>query len=771
VITVLALVAAVSCAQPISASSHASQPSRSQSASATRATENAFLGLSVRDIPGIGCLVAWIDPGPLNGRGLDAPALARPDLLVSIDGKPASEAALRELLGTKSPGDTITLSLRRSNHRGGTFPTAIDHVATEERITVELDRPGDWIGTLGQARLPSIDRPLPSPSLLTNAEIHAAFAGDASLSAAFDAIVAGQRAMSDAQPDARRLNRVTQALTAPLALPELAEAIVGPALARLRPARLAATLVAEQLDARAPEGESHGSMPVPGAQSAIYALDFFTSETRLRMVEALGDAYGNETLARSALAVAGGMRESLLISGPTASQQLKTIRRGAEIDMNAIVAAFSQLDADLAIDPSVATSEPEGLPDELKGAVDGVVLTAQPIPDIGWAVVGGPGANRYDMSVVAAVFDLGGDDTYTVSDIAVGMRAIIDVSGNDRYEGSAQQGIAAGVCGLFLVDDHAGDDRYIGKAFHAGAGCFGAGLLIDRGGNDVYQGTHWSLGAACWGTGILLDLGGSDSYRAEFMSEGCGGPRGFGAIVDSGGDDFYFADGENSQYATPATSSSFSQGVGVGIRRFAAGGIGMLADLGGDDRYVAGEFSQGGGYFFGLGLLSDRSGNDRYWGDRYGQAWAAHQASGILVDAAGEDTYVGRTAATQGAAWDQSTALLWDKAGADSYQGDGLAQGSAAQQAIAFLVDGGGTDRYVARGEIAQGHSGTNEYHFLQAPPIGGILSFSLLFDAGGETDFFSTGRRALSTIRLGSRNAEAPANSTADGLFIDAGP
>jgi hypothetical protein len=776
--TLAALVAMVSCAFLRDPSAPRLVPPATDPQAAAASSPRAYVGLVVRDIPDVGCVVSWIDPGPLNGRGLDAPALGRPDLLVTLDGRPATAAVLAEVLASKSPGDTLTLTLRRANRRGPTLPTAIDHAPQAETITVELEDEALWTGTWKVARRGAVDRPSPEPKLLLNPALEAAFTQDPSLRAALDDVIAAQRAMSDAAPDARRLARVSSALTVPLALPELAETMVAPALAGLRPARLAATLTAEQLDAASPEGESQGSVPVPGVQSAIYALDFFAGESRLHMREALGDIYANEEFARAALGLCRSLRTSLLLEGPEAKGRLATIRRGADIDMNAIVAALKHVDADIAVAPDVAESEPEELPDELKGAVEGTVLTAQPLTDIGWAVVGGPGPNRYDLSKVAAVFDLGGDDTYTMSDLAVGMRVIIDRSGNDRYIGGADQGFACGVGGFFLVDDHAGNDRYEGKAFNAGAGCFGVGLLIDRGGDDLYEGTEWSLGAACWGAGLLLDLGGSDTYRAQFMSQGCGGPRGFGAIVETSGNDLYAVDGEASQYGTPATSSSFSQGVGFGIRRAAAGGVGMIADLSGDDRYIAGEFSQGGGYFFGLGLLSDRSGNDRYWGDRYGQGWAAHQASGALVDASGNDTYVARTAANQAAAWDQSTALLWDMQGSDSYQGDTLAQGSAAQQALAFLVDGGGSDHYVASSEIAQGHSGTNEYHFGQPAPIGGIFSFSLLFDLCGatgpnrvESDFFSTGRPAHSSIRLGVPNRETPAYSNVNGLFIDVRP
>jgi hypothetical protein len=771
----------------------AGNTTESESALEAAVVLSSYLGLSVRDIAGLGCVVAWIDPGPLNGRGLESDSLGRPDLIVAIDGRSASEATLAEIVGTKFIGDPVTISYRRAIKRDGAFPEAssLPHDQLWEpavqKVTATLADRRLWTGTFGDAQRPSFmsghalagEGPF-AGALLLAPEIVDAINADRSLRERLDRLLIAQQALSATQPDARRLSHVTAALTQPFALPELAESLTAPAFAGLRPARLAATLTATALDAPPPSGEAHGSVPIPGVQSAIYALDFFANQTRLHMQEALGDAYGNERVARRALATMMDMRSSLLIGGPDASERFGLIRRGADIEMHAIVAALAHLDADIALAAEVIDGEVEGIPDELKDAVEGVVLSAQRIPEIGWAVVGGRGPNRYDLSKVAAVIDLDGDDHYWMSGLALGMRVVIDLTGDDRYEGHADQGIAGGLCGLFLVDDHAGNDHYIGHALHAGAGCFGAGLLIDRAGNDRYEGTTWALGAACWGSGMLIDLAGNDAYVSEFLSQGCGGPRGLGAIVDQAGNDSYDAVGNRpSLYGTPETTASFSQGVGVGIRRAAAGGIGMLCDGAGNDGYRAGEFAQGGGYFFAYGILRDGGGNDTYEAARYAQGWAAHQASGALVDASGNDAYRGRVAASQGAAWDQSTALLHDLEGDDTYDAGGLAQGAAAQQSLAFLLDGGGSDRYDALGgteaESVQGQSGRNEYHFGRPAPIGGVYSFSLLLDRPGvggaaEIDLFSTGRPVGTTMRTG-REAERPSASTFDGLFVDLPP
>ena len=129
--------------------------------------------------------------------------------------------------------------------------------------------------------------------------------------------------------------------------------------------------------------------------------------------------------------------------------------------------------------------------------------------------------------------------------------------------------------------------------------------------------------------------------------------------------------------------ASFSQGIGFGYRKYAAGGIGILCDVTGDDKYQAGEFSQGGAYFHGLGILRDFSGDDSFRGNRYTQGFGVHQAFGVLIDDAGDDTYWGMTAADQGSAWDIAAGALLDKEGNDSYTAQGMTQGSAAMQGIA----------------------------------------------------------------------------------------
>jgi hypothetical protein len=421
----------------------------------------------------------------------------------------------------------------------------------------------------------------------------------------------------------------------------------------------------------------------------------------------------------------------------------------------------------------------DAVPADLRAAVGGDILAFETAPDGRTRVLGGPGDNTYDLSKVSEVYDVGGNEVYTfapAADRADPLRnarnqIIIDLGGDDRYESSADFcGPGVGDFGLSLVDDRAGNDVYRTTGVCSlASGLFGVGVVIDRAGDDTYENSGpdsgWSLGAGFYGCGLLIDAGGNDSYLGEVFTEGVGGPRGFGAIIDGGGNDLYRANGPHfgSAYGTPGVFLGMSQGFGYGIRGYASGGVGALYDLGGDDRYEAGEFSQAGGYFFGLGILHDAGGRDLYYGNRYGQAFAAHQAAGLLIDDAGDDTYWSMTAASQAGTWDQSVGMLIDRAGNDTYRADGLAQGSAAMQALAVLIDGGGDDVYMAAGDACQGQSGGNEYHY----NADKVFSFSALLDLGPGADRYSSGRANGQTEPTG-RPAPDPQASPLHGVFSD---
>ncbi len=456
-----------------------------------------------------------------------------------------------------------------------------------------------------------------------------------------------------------------------------------------------------------------------------------------------------------------------LLDRPEAIRGIRAMQMSRRVDSAVLLEAFNILIENSARIPALPAVARRDIPKKLLALAEGDILDYAEV-DGGYVVIGGAGPNVYRMDRLYAVIDAGGDDRYVWGDgVPLESQTVIDLGGNDRYDAHIG-GPGAGWMGVAVLIDMAGDDQYSSALGGCGAGAFGFGLLFDAAGTDTYHCNAWSAGAGIYGAGVLIDAGdGSDVYFSHSLSQGVGGPGGAGFLVDAGGNDLYRANGPvPSTYDTPAVYMSFSQGVGFGVRPYDHGGFGALLDFGGNDRYEGGEFSQGGGYFWGVGLLHDGSGNDLYYGNRYAQGFACHQAVGLFSDLSGDDVYWAMGAAAQGAAWDQSVALFFEGGGNDVYRADSLAQGAAAEQSKAWLFDAGGHDAYWASVDSAQGAAADNSYHFRADDPI---VSLGVLLDAGGD-DRYSGGltdgdvriRHAPDNPDRGSGNA---------GIAIDESP
>ncbi len=513
---------------------------------------------------------------------------------------------------------------------------------------------------------------------------------------------------------------------------------------------------------------AQGSIPVPSVQGAIYAMDFLLNAPRVILEPAIADRPSHEE-ARAFVKWIG----DAVNPGAAASEKDAVVERLARAmdasqsgAMLQFARAIAHLDATLGIEIDWRVAEAEPVPAAIQGAIQGQVLAAQQVDGIGWVVIGGLGDNAYDMGAIAGVLDPGGNDTYRWTRVRTGSQGIIDLAGHDRYEGTEHQGPASGFLGLSFIDDAEGNDHYSCGDFGCGAGILGAGMILDRTGDDRYSGASFSLGAGAFGVGAIVDQAGNDVYESASYSQGLGGPLGFGAILDTKGNDLYRADGRvGSAYDLAAVFYSMSQGIGFGARQLCAGGTGLLVDGAGDDRYEAGEFSQGGAYYHAFGALIDVAGDDLYRGDRYSQGFAAHQGAGVLIDLTGNDTYWATTAASQGAAWDESMALLLDACGDDIYRGALLSQGAAAHQSAAALVDLSGSDRYQARGPCSQGASGDNGYHFAKSH----TRSVSVLVDLGPGDDVFSEPGRLHGIALHGPwRDADSSAGASLFGFSFD---
>ncbi len=760
-----------------------------------------YLGLTLRASPN-GPVCSSVGPGPLNGDGYTSPSIWRGDLITSINGSAIDLANFPKLIESLEVGTEVAIEYTVTPSRNAYLPVPLgDPAGTKQRVVVKLEPRDPWLGTLMHpvrdgASIPAPAAPLspvgdgampegPFESLIAKkAQDVGIFAGDTVPAGGVSKLLTYLAGVGANNPDFNALPLIAQVQRRPLSA-DMAERAVFDLVQPASSGDIGAitSLIARVLDNPAlPDATMRlprwiGPLADPGESAAARAQVE-------HLVRTLRDDVG--------IAVVGDRERSLT--------NLAAIRRG--LDMQAILShQLSRLPAIegevvAAAAPHAKDAPRADVPADIRAAVQGDILyfepgTAGENGAIGPLVVGGPGPNVYDMSKIARVYDVGGDDVYryppgeivvdraittdagnSVIKLRAGTRVIVDLSGNDTHISESDfNGPACGVLGLSVLHDLAGNDTYRTTSQGSLAfGLFGVGLLIDDAGDDRYENlgpaSGWSIGAGFDGAGLVIDRAGSDTYLGEKLTQGVGGPRGFGAIIDVSGNDLYRADGTNfpSAYSTPGVFLSMSQGFGFGIRNYAQGGVGAIYDLAGDDRYQAGEFAQGCGYSFALGLLHDAGGNDFYHGNRYTQGSSAHQAAGLLVDDAGDDIYWGMTAASQGAAWDQSVSMLIDRDGNDIYRADGLSQGSAAQQAVGLLIDLGGSDRYIAPDSATQGAPGENSYHF----DADQVFSFAALFDLGAKNDWYSTPRGEKSTTKLGALNDKEPKSSSLFGLFVD---
>lgn len=341
---------------------------------------------------------------------------------------------------------------------------------------------------------------------------------------------------------------------------------------------------------------------------------------------------------------------------------------------------------------------------------------AQTIGSKGWRVetpfgavsLSGPGSDYHSETNPLLVIDVGGNDEYSsgaAGTLSRPVSMIIDLSGNDTYRTADTLApcFGAGLLGLGVLIDEAGDDTYEGGHISLGAGLYGVGILIDRAGDDRYEAITASQGAGLFGVGILSDESGNDIYHAFQQIQGYGYVRGAGMLIDVEGDDRYVADNESIRFPSSQdkqSNSSLAQGFGFGKRadyldgHSLAGGLGFLIDGAGNDDYRCGVFGQGCAYWYGVGILADATGNDSYDGIWYVQGSGAHFALGILWEGDGDDIYHATRNMAIGAGHDFSLGLLYERSGDDRYTAPNLSLGGGNANGIGFFWDVEGDDDY-----------------------------------------------------------------------------
>ncbi|MHC4931916.1 MAG: HEAT repeat domain-containing protein, partial [Planctomycetota bacterium] len=224
------------------------------------------------------------------------------------------------------------------------------------------------------------------------------------------------------------------------------------------------------------------------------------------------------------------------------------------------------------------------------------------------------------------------------------------------------------------------------------------GILIDEGGDDLYEVRDVGQGAGAFGVGLLLDRGaGNDRFHADLFGQGFAYVGGVGLLHNESGQEVYDAGGVHLHYPLfNDRYQSLSQGFSIGMRPYASGGVGLLIDDAGNDRYACDIYGQGASYWFAYGALVDRDGNDTYALGQYGQGSGIHLAAGCLIDLKGDDLYYNMHGVGTGGAHDFSVGLLVDREGNDYYAGSGGTMGGALTNSFALLIDAQGNDGYCA---------------------------------------------------------------------------
>ena len=372
----------------------------------------------------------------------------------------------------------------------------------------------------------------------------------------------------------------------------------------------------------------------------------------------------------------------------------------------------------------------------------------------GWIRFRGSGQDEIRGHDTFLIVDLGGDDRHQGPVAAPGpgrsLSVLVDLAGADHYAGDERPTQGAGLAAVGILIDAAGNDRYEATQCSQGMGSIGLGVLADLGGADEYVSRFSSQAAAFLGVGLLLDAQGADSYRVESEGQGFGAVGGVGTLADRSGNDRYEAvrdpevTGRPSSHSEGRVSVSMAQGAGGGRRGDGgdghswAGGLGQLFDVEGDDTYLAGNWSQGVGYWFGTGLLHDAAGNDTYRGVVWSQGSGAHFCIGALIDEGGDDQHLIEEKGSASVAFghDFSVSLLINRGGDDTYdipEGDGL--GYSINRSFVMLIDTAGNDSYrtkegnkpgFARFDKRFADHDTTHTYFAEASALG------LFLDIGG---------------------------------------
>lgn len=397
---------------------------------------------------------------------------------------------------------------------------------------------------------------------------------------------------------------------------------------------------------------------------------------------------------------------------------------------------------------------------------------------LGRIVIGSNAGSRYERNDYLLICDLGGNDTYLHgggSRTGLPISVILDLAGNDFYGDSlSTRDFGYGGCGVGMVLDFSGDDRYRARSLSQGIGIFGTGLVADFEGQDDYSLKVSGQGCGYFGVGMLVDRLGDDKYYLAGDGQGAGGiGGGVGILADYRGNDHYtaepFADKFNrgDYHSQLKINANNAQGWGGGRRGDGsdghswAGGMGVLIDGYGNDNYYSGNWTIGVGYWFGIGILYDVEGDDIYKSCYFTQASGAHYCIGAVFDESGNDRHELFETAGAGLSfgWDFAVTLMADWQGNDTYTGKIISIANAQIRSNSLLFDLAGDDLY----QLSPGTDGMGDASFREdyrtprptTPFLSYAQSFGILLDVGGNDRYLDYNDSAKSSVpRAGCVNS-----------------
>jgi len=368
--------------------------------------------------------------------------------------------------------------------------------------------------------------------------------------------------------------------------------------------------------------------------------------------------------------------------------------------------------------------------------------------------VSGIGNDTVDTDC-ALLIDIAGDDVYRnnaggCTSARDGIAVCIDHAGNDQYLAPGRDYVQGfGFLGVGMLIDLAGNDIYRARHFSQGAGIMGVGVLWDRAGDDVYDANAFVQGAGMFGLGMLLDDSGNDQYDCATLGQGAATTLGLGVLSDLSGNDRYGLALKPDRDALGGLPG-YGQGGALSFRPSAwggkltaYGGVGLLTDAAGDDRYEThGWCDQGGSYIMSLGALVDHAGNDHYIAGT-GQGSGIHITNAILIDKQGDDVYEGGFR-SGGSGGDRSVSLLLDYAGNDTYKSSTSSYGTGCKPfCYSLMIDYSGDDHYICE-EPKNGVTFNNWESFGGTWPEsdGASWPYAICMDLGGKDDYQVAKRR-----------------------------